>query len=385
MQVFKAFMKIVLSRFFIPLMYIGIFLGISFMIVFNQSDAFDKFSGQKLTMTVCDNDSTPESKALIDYLSETNDVTVTTDLDTDKLMLNMFYQKCDCLVSIKKGYAESVSQGIRHDLFETSYIEGSYAASMAQNQLDKYVSVLASYTARGLDMDYALEKTASLMKTEAAVTILSEQTENTGMTGSGKAYFRYLPYIFIGMMVSTLVPALLKINDRKIKARTNASCLSQSKQFFGVLLGTFIYAFAVWLIFMAAAAIMFGGELFGTAGLLSMLNTVSLMCVTIAISLLTANLLKTPKPADMVATTVGLGMSFLCGVFVPLEYLSDGVKTVAHALPAYWYIRASDTALTDGSINVGEFFIYFGIQLAFAAVIMLASLFISYKKRRALN
>ena len=385
MQVFKAFMKIVLSRFFIPLMYIVIFLGINFMIVFSQSDSFDKFSGQKLTITVSDCDDTPESQALIDYLSKQNEVTVDNAPDTDKLMLNIFYQKCDCLLTIRKGYGDSIKGGINTGLFETSYIEGSYSASMVQNVLDKYTRVLTAYIRRGMDTDSALSKTRDLMTEESKVTILSEEEQDQGMTGSGKIYFQYLPYIFIGMIISTLVPAILKMNDRKIKARTNASCMSQSKQFLGLLLGTIVYAFAVWLIFMIAAAVMFGGELFELQGILSMVNSAVLMCIVIAISFLVANLLKTAKPVDMIGTTVGLGMSFLCGVFVPLEYLSTGVKTVAHALPAYWYIRASETVLTEGSIHVGEFFIYIGIELAFAAVILMASFVISRMKRRALN
>ena len=385
MQVFKAFMKVVLSRFFIPLMYTGIFIGISFMIVFSQTDTFDKFSGQKLTITICDNDNTPESRALIDYLSLNNDVTADSSPDTDKLMFNMFYQKCDCLLTIRKDYALSIASGINTGLFETSYIEGSYAANMVQNELDKYARVITAYIRRGMDIDDALSKTRDLMTEEAKVTILSAEEQDKGLTGTGKVFFQYLPYIFIGMIVSTLVPALLQMNDSTLTARTNASCLSQSKQFFGLLLGTLVYAFAIWLVFMAAAAVMFGGELFELQGILSIINSAVFMCVAIAISFLTANLLKTAKPADMVATTVGLGMSFLCGVFVPLEYLSEGVKTVAHGLPAYWYIRASETAVTEGSIHIGEFFIYVGIQLAFAAVILLASFIISRMKRRALN
>ncbi len=385
MQVFKAFTKIVLNRCFIALLYAGIFIAISFLITFKQSDAFDKFSGEKLTMTISDLDDTPESRELIDYLSKKNKVTVDSHPDNDKLLLNMFYQKTDFMLTIKEGYGSRISTGQTNDLFQCSYIEGSYAQSMAQNQIDKYVKTLTAYIRGGMDREIALNTASELMDTEADVTFLGNETEKQGMTGSGKAFFRYMPYIFIGMMISTLVPALMIMNGKKIKARTNASCISPSKQFMGILLGTVIYAMVVWLIFMAAAAAMFGGELFQVQGILSMINTIALMSVTLAIALLTANLLRSSKPVDMVATTVGLGMSFLCGVFVPLEYLSNGVKTFAHALPVYWYVRASETALTDGNINMGEFFAYVGIQFVFAFAILLAALLISRKKRRALN
>ena len=262
MQVFKAFTKIVLNRCFIALLYAGIFIAISFLITFNQSDAFDKFSGEKLTMTISDLDDTPESRELIDYLSKKNKVTVDSHPDNDKLLLNMFYQKTDFMLTIKEGYGSRISTGQTNDLFQCSYIEGSYAQSMAQNQIDKYVKTLTAYIKGGMDREIALSTASELMDTEADVTILGNETEKQGMTGSGKAFFRYMPYIFIGMMISTLVPALMIMNGKKIKARTNASCISPSKQFMGILLGTVIYAMVVWLIFMAAAAAMFGGELF---------------------------------------------------------------------------------------------------------------------------
>jgi ABC-2 type transport system permease protein len=38
-----------------------------------------------------------------------------------------------------------------------------------------------------------------------------------------------------------------------------------------------------------------------------------------------------------VTNVLALGMSFLCGVFVPLSMLSPGLKKVTQFLPVYWY------------------------------------------------
>ena len=42
-------------------------------------------------------------------------------------------------------------------------------------------------------------------------------------------------------------------------------------------------------------------------------------------------------------------MSFLCGVFVPLDIMGKGVKTVAHFLPVYWY-EISNNLLNNSAV-----------------------------------
>ena len=175
-------------------MYAGIFIGIICLMTFTQSDSFDKFSSQKLTMVITDSDDTEQSHALIEYLKGKNDVTVETDPDTDKLMLNIFYQKTDCLLNIKKGYGDKIHTGRTNGLFECSYIEGSYVQSMVQNQLDKYVKTVSAYIRSGMAPDNALGCAQYLMDAETEVKVLSDNTASQGMTGSGKTFFGYLPY-----------------------------------------------------------------------------------------------------------------------------------------------------------------------------------------------
>ena len=64
-------------------------------------------------------------------------------------------------------------------------------------------------------------------------------------------------------------------------------------------------------------------------------------------------------------------MSFLTGIFVPLEFLGDGIIKLAHLLPSYWYIlgvRLIDN-YTEGA-DLGLLWQYIGIQLLFAVAII---------------
>ena len=68
----------------------------------------------------------------------------------------------------------------------------------------------------------------------------------------------------------------------------------------------------------------------------------------------------------MIANLVGLGCSFLCGVFVPLELMGEGVIRVAHFLPPYWYDRAGD--------SLAELFPLLGVELLFGAALVCAGM-----------
>ena len=62
------------------------------------------------------------------------------------------------------------------------------------------------------------------------------------------------------------------------------------------------------------------------------------------------------------------GSAFLCGAFVPVEYLPDAVLKIAHVLPSYWYINSNNLMKTIESVNVESLhpvFVNMGIMIYF--------------------
>ena len=79
-----------------------------------------------------------------------------------------------------------------------------------------------------------------------------------------------------------------------------------------------------------------------------------------------------------------LSMSFLCGVFVDTEFLSDKIVKIAHFMPLYWYTTAikfiNDTPVND--IWSRKFGTYIFIEILFALVFIFAGMIISRKKEQ---
>lgn len=383
MQVFKAFAKIAGKKKFSALLYIGIFMIISILMA-NQSAKDNNFKETKLSICIIDMDNTAASQKLVDYISSNHNIQ---DIDTDKdtILDYLYYQSTDYVLTIKEGYSDKISAGEVDDLFSNYKVSGTYSTALFESQLDQYVTNLSCYIAGGFSIDDAISKTAQTSNSEIKV-----KTENFSDSGSFNSeyiyyYFQYLPFIFIAILISCLCPALLTINKKEIRSRTNCSPVSTTKQTFQITLGAIIYAVIIWLIFMIAALILCGKMLLCREGLLAVLNSLVFMLVVLSMTLLISVLAPSPKATDMIANTIGLGMSFLCGVFVPQKFLGEAVINVAHFLPAYWFIRANNmlAGISDELFSSSKYFSYLGIELLFAVAIFSVVLLVAKTKIRS--
>lgn len=100
----------------------------------------------------------------------------------------------------------------------------------------------------------------------------------------------------------------------------------------------------------------------------------------------TGNLVGNKKPGQWNRKcVVALGSSFLCGAFVPAQFLPDSVLTVAHVLPSYWYIQTNEfleTLETVDCVSIRPALVNMGVLLGFALVFILVADVVSRRKRR---
>ena len=120
-------------------------------------------------------------------------------------------------------------------------------------------------------------------------------------------------------------------------------------------------------------------NLFTYQGMLYCLNMLSFLVVSLGLVFLLGQTVKKQEALSMISNVVALGMSFLGGIFVPLELLGDGIVKVAHFLPSYWYITAADFAdKYKAGESLEQFFIKLLVQLLFG--VALFSIGLAYSK-----
>ncbi len=111
-------------------------------------------------------------------------------------------------------------------------------------------------------------------------------------------------------------------------------------------------------------------EMLQVSGFGNLLNMLCYMMVALAIAFLVSKLTDSEEVFSIIGNIISLGMAFLSGIFVPMEFLGTSVIRIAHFLPAYWYVKTV-AALDNVSGIPSEAWRYMGIELLFAAAIVM--------------
>lgn len=90
---------------------------------------------------------------------------------------------------------------------------------------------------------------------------------------------------------------------------------------------------------------------------------------------------KNNNTVNIFVNAFGLGSAFICGVFVPRQFLADGVIAAGRFFPAYWYVNNEEAASNLSAASTSSIVLNFTIQLMFALAFMVLAIVISSKKR----
>ena len=127
---------------------------------------------------------------------------------------------------------------------------------------------------------------------------------------------------------------------------------------------------------MAVGYVMFPSAIGSAYGILYAIGAAIFSLVSMSIAFLVGSLIKSNTAISGITNVVSLGMSFLCGVFVPQQLLGESVINLSKTLPAYWYINANDqiVKLTDFSLeSIQPILNNWVITLAFAVVLFIVA------------
>ena len=199
-------------------------------------------------------------------------------------------------------------------------------------------------------------------------------------------YFQYLAYVMLSMLIVTLCPVILTLNRKGVRERTMCSSLTSANYSRQTALGASILVFSIWLLFMIVAIIW--GKTLNVKFWLACLNSFVYIIAAAGIAMIIAQFDLSDNGITAISNIIGLGMSFLCGVFVPQELLTGGVLAVGRLFPAYWYTKANNMlfGMSGGVFSTKEYLICIGIEALFAvAFFAVAALLVKQKREGDVN
>ncbi|WP_295073620.1 ABC transporter permease [Ruminococcus sp.] len=374
MQVFKAMFKVMRSR--LPSALIGIvcFFAIS-AIIANASTKENKFEASRLNVCIFDEDDTAESHALADFIKKSNDI-VEIENDRDIIIDSIYYKRIDYALIINKGYAEKIKAGDTADLFGSYHLSDSFSVVYMGQVLDEYVNSVKAYLSMGKTFDEAVASAEVALSQNAEVNMFrADNAGNSHFSVDFAGYFQYMPYILVSIIISVVSLVLVTMNKKDIRYRTNCSCMKESSYTFQLFLGSFLFVFVIWLMFMIGGMIL-NKEVYTGRAWYAVLNSFIFAVVVGTMAVLVASFEPKDNVLNLITQVLGLGMSFFCGIFIPVEVLSDKVLSVARFLPAYWYVRANNMIADITQFSLNEVMQCYLIQLGFAAAMVIITLLV---------
>lgn len=386
MQVFKTFFKIAKKHLAQVLVYVSVFLILIFMMSFSaKKSSTDQFTAKSVDIVILDNDNTALSQGIYDYLDSRHNIIELEHTDYEALTDNLFYQRISYVLIIPKGFEESfVTNG---DLKLTHNMrEDSAAGFFVNHQLDGFLDSVALYQIGGFTLDEAIASTLQNLADSPEVENIVFDEKATGGNDTMFYYFQYIGYIFLMIFAVSLVPILVTFHDRDINARISCSSAPAKSRNFQIGLGCICYSVLTWFLFILLATIVFKpSNVFSEQGLMCLANSFvfTLICTSITLLLSTFNL--KDNSLNLISNIIGLGMSFLCGVFVPQWILGSSVIAVGKFLPAYWYIKIINmvTGWSGEAYSIASFWRYLGIEVVFLVAIFFVYLVANKQRKKA--
>lgn len=381
MQVFKAFFKTLKKHLFSIMIYFFIFLALSLLLSGNGKQQTETvYKDTKVQMAVFDRDNSVLSKSMYEYLKNTQTIVTIKD-DKDSITDELFYRNVEYVLIIKKGFEENLLAGNYEDLVENIKVPGSISGTLLDGKINQYLSALSAYTVGGFSPEEAAKKaleTADITTHTDLKQIEGKETEKS----SAYYFYSYIPYVLICMLISGLGSILLTFRNKDLNWRIKCSSMSETRRNTALILASFLFCFACWAAFVLLSLVIYRGDITGAKGMFFIVNSLVFLLIAMSLTYLITYLVKNLNALNMASNVVGLGLSFLGGIFVPLEYMSKSVLRFSKFLPTYWYVvtnEAIDT-FTSQTSQYHTILRNLGIELLFVVIFLGAAIGLSRTK-----
>ena len=146
-----------------------------------------------------------------------------------------------------------------------------------------------------------------------------------------------------------------------------------------------VISFLLWIFYIVLAFILLGKVVFSAHGILYIVNSLIFMIVALSLAFLIGNIVNSKTAINGIINVVALGSSFLCGAFVPMEWLPKYVLSISHILPSYWYIKTNELIKTMEVIslkNLEPLIVNEIVLFLFMVIFIVITNIISKKKRK---
>lgn len=336
MTVFKAYLKI-LNKSKAPIILYTVILICFGAFNFKTNDNSLSFEASKSDVYIVNNDEEKGvTENLINYIESNSNVI---ELDENKIDDALFYRDVNYIIYIPDDYRTDFLNG-KNPIIEVKSTTDEQA-SFEGMLLEKYLKVANTLQNIYKDEDELLTKINDTLKPTVNVEIDSKV--DISSLSKVAFFYNFLSYSMLAGVIYVICLIISIFNNENLKKRTIISSLDYKKHNRILLFSNMLFAFTLWLVYAIMSTILCGSIIFTKGGIIYLINSFLFTIMSVTLAFLISTIVNNKEAINGIVNVIALGSSFLCGAFVPVEYLPDFIIKIAHILPSYWFINTNET------------------------------------------
>lgn len=380
MTVFKTFWKILNKNKMMVIFYTILLVGFAASNM-KTSDNNMSFVASKPDVLIVNNDGEKGiTENLIKYITDNSNI-IDIEKTQEKIDDALFYRDVNYIIYIPENYNSDFMAGENPEIEVKS--TGDYQASFEEMILSRYIKVANIYQKSIKNEDELITKINETLSKQTDIEVTSKLDTDT--LSKATYYYNFASYSILACLIFIIGLILCSFNEEKIRKRTVISSTNYKKHNRILLLSDCCYSLILWFVYVGISFVLVGDVMLSKHGLMYILNSFALTICATTIAFFIGNVLTNKNALGGIVNVVALGSSFLCGAFVPLEWLPDSVIKVAHAIPTYYYISTNETLKTLEEINfetIKPMITNMAIILVFAVFFIVLTNIITERKRK---
>lgn len=380
MTVFKTFLQVLKKNKFIVIMYTVILLIFgNFSMQSNQSST--NFEASKPTVFIVNEDKEEGiTKDFIKYIKEKCDMA---EIENSKEAIDdaLFYEDLSLAVYIPQNFGKDFMEGKEPEI--TIKKRDSYYGSLAEMLLQRYIKVATIYQKNIKNEDELVAKINETISKDIE-TEVTTKIDTSALTKAAR-YYNFSSYSFLACLIYIISLIISTFNEEKVQKRTTISSYNYRKFNRILLLGNSLYAFVLWILYVVMSFVFVGPTMASINGLLFIANSFIFVICATTLAFFIANFVKNKDSINGIVNVIGLGSSFLCGAFIPQEWLPETVKIIGHVFPTYYFITGNETIAKLEKFNIDTLMpviVNAGIVIAFSVVFVILTNLVTKKRRK---
>lgn len=382
MIVFKTILKILNKLKGLIILYTIMLISVT--LVNQTSGNVDSFEEVKPSVIIVNNDKSKNgvTNHFIKYLENHMEVKDIDIGNEEKIDDALFYRDVSLVVYIPDGFGNDLldSKDVSVEYKISGDKGSSYGKMLVQNYFDSF-NIYNNY----YDGDELFDRLDNALNLDVNVEVKSKIDTNS--LSRMARFFNFLNYAILAGCVYSISMILASLKSENVRKRTIVSSYDYKKYNRIVLEACSIVIIGMWILYMILALIIFKDLFISMNGLWYVINSFVFSLCSLCIGFLIGNITQNKGAISGIVNVVSLGSSFLCGCFVPFEFMPDYVIKIAHIFPTYYFVINNEAlkVMDNFSLSsVSPLIFNMGIVLIFGVCFVIITNYVS-KKKQVLN